>query len=70
MAAPVGTPEALITRMNREVNALLEKPLLRERMSAQGSDPLPMTPAAFQARIAEDRARWARVIRDGNIRAD
>ncbi len=70
MAAPVGTPEALITRMNREVNVLLEKPLLRERMSAQGSDPLPMTPAAFQARIAEDRARWARVIRDGNIRAD
>lgn len=70
MAAPAGTPEALVARMNREVNMLLEKPLLRERMSAQGSDPLAMTPAAFQARIAEDRARWARVIRDGNIRPD
>jgi tripartite-type tricarboxylate transporter receptor subunit TctC len=70
MAAPTGTPEPLVTRMNREVNALLEKPSLKERMSVQGSDPLPMTPAAFQARIAEDRARWARVIRDGNIRAD
>ncbi|WPB85327.1 Bug family tripartite tricarboxylate transporter substrate binding protein [Sediminicoccus rosea] len=70
MAAPAGTPEALVTRMNREVNALLEKPSLKERMSAQGSDPLAMTPAAFQARIAEDRARWARVIRDGNIRPD
>jgi tripartite-type tricarboxylate transporter receptor subunit TctC len=70
IAAPAGTPEALITRMNREVNALLDKPLLKERMAAQGSDPLAMTPAAFQARIAEDRARWARVIRDGNIRPD
>lgn len=70
MAAPAGTPEALVARMNREVNMLLEKPSLRERMSAQGSDPLAMTPAAFQARIAEDRARWARVIRDGNIRPD
>jgi tripartite-type tricarboxylate transporter receptor subunit TctC len=70
MAAPAGTPEALITRMNREVNALLDKPMLKERMAAQGSDPLAMTPAAFQARIAEDRARWARVIRDGNIRPD
>ena len=70
MAAPAGTPEALVARMNREVNALLEKPSLKERMSAQGSDPLAMTPAAFQARIAEDRARWARVIRDGNIRPD
>lgn len=70
MAAPAGTPEALIARMNREVNTLLEKPALRERMAAQGSDPLAMTPAAFQARIAEDRARWARVIRDGNIRPD
>lgn len=70
MAAPAGTPEALVARMNREVNTLLEKPSLKERMSAQGSDPLAMTPAAFQARIAEDRARWARVIHDGNIRPD
>jgi len=70
MAAPSGMPEALIMRMNREVNALLEKPALRERMIASGSDPLAMTPAAFTARIAEDRSRWARVIRDGNIRPD
>lgn len=70
MAAPLGTPGALVARMNREVNAILENPALRARMAAQGSDALTMSPAAFGARIAEDRARWARVIRAGNIRPD
>jgi len=70
MAAAAGTPEALVARMNREVNAILAKPAMRARMAAQGSEPLTMTPAAFGARIAEDRARWAQVIRAGNIRPD
>jgi tripartite-type tricarboxylate transporter receptor subunit TctC len=70
MAAPAATPPALIARMNAEVNRLLTQPALRERLAGLGADPLPMTPAAFGAFIAEDRARWGRVIRDGNIRPD
>jgi hypothetical protein len=36
----------------------------------QGTEPAPMTQAAFRDFIATDRERWARVIRDGNIRVD
>jgi tripartite-type tricarboxylate transporter receptor subunit TctC len=56
--------------MNAEVNRVLAQPALRERLATQGADPLPMTPAAFGAFIAEDRARWGGVIRTGNIRPD
>lgn len=70
IAAPTGTPAAVVDRVNTEVNALLARPAFREKLLAQGSDPAPMTPAAFGALIERDRARWTRVIREANIRPD
>lgn len=70
LAAASGTPAPIIERMNAEVNRALAQPALRERLAGQGADPLPMTPAAFGAFIAEDRARWGGVIRTGNIKPD
>ncbi len=70
MAAAAGTPAPIIERMNAEVNRALAQPALRQRLAGQGADPLPMTPAAFGAFIAEDRARWGGVIRTGNIKPD
>ena len=70
IAAPTQTPAAAITRMNAEINALLARPAFRERLSAQGADPTPMSPAEFGAVIERDRARWTGVIREANIRPD
>jgi tripartite-type tricarboxylate transporter receptor subunit TctC len=70
IAAPSGVDAAIIARMNREVNALLAKPDLREKLSRQGADPDPGTPEAFGARIARDRERWTGVIREAQIRPD
>lgn len=70
IAAPTGTPAPMIERVNSEINALLARPAFREKLLAQGSDPAPMTPAAFGALIERDRARWTRVIREANIRPD
>lgn len=70
IAAPTQTPAAAITRVNAEINALLARPAFREKLSAQGADPTPMTPAAFGALIERDRARWTGVIREANIRPD
>jgi tripartite-type tricarboxylate transporter receptor subunit TctC len=44
--------------------------LARARLVAQGTEPAPMTQEAFRNFIATDRERWARVIRDGNIKVD
>jgi tripartite-type tricarboxylate transporter receptor subunit TctC len=70
IAAPAGVDGAIIARMNREVNALLAKPDLREKLSRQGADPDPGTPEAFGARIARDRERWTGVIREAQIKPD
>jgi tripartite-type tricarboxylate transporter receptor subunit TctC len=70
IAAPAGVSAPIIQRMNREVNALIARPALKEKLSRQGADPLPMTPAEFGARIERDRARWTQVIREAGIRPD
>ena len=70
IAAPTQTPAGAITRVNAEINTLLARPAFREKLSAQGADPTPMTPAAFGAVIERDRARWTGVIREANIRPD
>ena len=70
IAAPAGTPPAIVERLNREINAILERPAFRERLAGQGADAEPMTPATFGALIARDRAIYAQVIRTANIRPD
>ena len=70
LMAPAGTPPAIVERLNREVNAALARDAFKARLVAQGTEPAPMTPAAFGAFIAADRERWTRVIRDGNIRVE
>jgi tripartite-type tricarboxylate transporter receptor subunit TctC len=68
--APAGTPAAIVDRLHREVNAALAREAFRTRLVAQGTEPAPMTQEAFRNFIATDRERWARVIRDGNIKVD
>lgn len=67
---PAGMPAAAVERMNREVNALLGRAEFRAKLAAQGVEPMTGSPADFAALIARDRARWAEVIRRGNIRTD
>jgi tripartite-type tricarboxylate transporter receptor subunit TctC len=68
--APAGTPQPVIERINREVNAVLAQADVRERLSASGCDPAPGTPEAFAARVAGDVARWKKLAAEKNIRAD
>lgn len=68
--APAGTPQAILSRMNQEVNALLAQPEVRARMNAAGIDVRGGTAEAFAAEVREDHARYGRLVREFNIRAD
>jgi tripartite-type tricarboxylate transporter receptor subunit TctC len=68
--APAGTPQPVIERINREVNAVLAQADVRERLSASGCDPAPGTPEAFAARVSGDVSRWKKLAAEKNIRAD
>ncbi|MBE2263911.1 MAG: tripartite tricarboxylate transporter substrate binding protein [Burkholderiaceae bacterium] len=68
--APAGTPAEVIARLNREINRILgTKPVL-ERINALGGEPLPLTPAEFGAKAAEDSRRFGAIIRERKISGD
>ena len=70
MFAPAKTPRAIIDKLHAEVVKALHSPDVREKLVAMGSDPVGSTPEQFHAFIKQEHARWGRVIRDNNIRAE
>ncbi len=69
--APVGTPDSAIERIASETQAVLALADVRERFVTVGLDAAPvMTPAAFATRVKADVAKWAKVVKEANIKAE
>ena len=68
--APAGTPPAVITRLNTEINKILATPAVRERMVALGGEALPLSPAAFTQRGMDDSRRFGAIIKERKISAE
>ncbi|MCX7211506.1 MAG: tripartite tricarboxylate transporter substrate binding protein [Burkholderiales bacterium] len=67
--APAKTPPAIVARMNAEVTKLLRDPQMREKMANQGMNIVASTPEAFGKFIDEQSTKWAKVVKENNIRA-
>jgi len=65
--APAGTPAAVIARLNAELNRILADPEVARAIADSGSQAAGGTPDAFAAFIQDEAAKWAEVIRSGNI---
>ncbi|MSQ70192.1 MAG: tripartite tricarboxylate transporter substrate binding protein [Betaproteobacteria bacterium] len=63
LAAPAGTPEAIVNRINAETRALLQVPALREKLFALGMEPLGSTPAEFATFIRSEIKRLGEVVK-------
>lgn len=68
VAAPAGTPHAVIDRFNRELAAALELPAVRKHLSNTGLRPAPGTPEAFGEFLRSEHARYGRIIRETGMR--
>jgi tripartite-type tricarboxylate transporter receptor subunit TctC len=68
--APTGTPPDIIALLNREVNAVLLMPDVRDKLAEQGIDVAGSTPDALAATVRTEIAKWAKVIKDGNIKPE
>ena len=62
MSAPKGTPPEIVAILNKAVNEVLQDPKLKARLAELGGVPMPMTPAAYGALIAEETERWRKVV--------
>jgi tripartite-type tricarboxylate transporter receptor subunit TctC len=70
IVAPKKTPDEIIDRLNKAINAGLGDPGTTARLSALGSTALPVSPADFGKFIADETEKWATVIRSARIKPD
>lgn len=68
--APVGTPTAVIDRLNTEIKKTLMMPVLKERITALGNVPATMTQTQFRSKSASNFERFGTIIRERGIRGD
>ena len=61
--APRATPPAIVTRLNAEVVKILADPALARRLTDQGLDPAPSTPAELTAYMRAETERFSRIIK-------
>ncbi|HEX2543956.1 MAG TPA: tripartite tricarboxylate transporter substrate binding protein [Ramlibacter sp.] len=70
LLAPAGLPPAIATRLNNELNAVLNNPDARERLRTLGIEPTPGTAAQFRDEMARDLARYGQVVKAAGIRIE
>jgi tripartite-type tricarboxylate transporter receptor subunit TctC len=70
VVAPAGTAKEVIERWRGDIVKMVATPEVRQRLEALGFAPVANTPDEFGARIKSEIAKWGKVVRDANIRAD
>jgi tripartite-type tricarboxylate transporter receptor subunit TctC len=69
VVAPAGTPGDVLARLNAEVKRALAQPDVKQRFADLGMTGEDSTPAALDAYIKSEIAKWTKVIKDADIRA-
>jgi tripartite-type tricarboxylate transporter receptor subunit TctC len=67
IGAPRGTPDEIVEKLNREINAGLADPAIKARFADLGAPPLPLSPADFGKLIAVETEKWGKVIRAATL---
>jgi tripartite-type tricarboxylate transporter receptor subunit TctC len=70
IVVPVGTPKAIVMKLNTEINKALRAPTLKERYAAIEAEPAGGTPEEFAALVKKDTVKWADVIRKSGAKLD
>ena len=70
IVGPAKLPEKITARLNEEINKAINNPELKERLSAEAIQPMPMNPDAFGLYIRQDIARWTQVAKERRIEID
>lgn len=69
LLVPRGTPRPVIDKLATEIRRILSQPDSKARYAAQGMDIIASSPDEFRKSIASEMQRWAKVVKDANIKA-
>ena len=67
---PKNTPRDIVEKLNAEINRALADPKMRERLAELGGKPIPGTPEDFGKVIAEETAKWSKVVVDSGAKVE
>ena len=67
IVGPASIPAPIVKLLNDDINKLLERPELKERLSGEALEPMPLSPEAFGKYIRDDIERWSRLAKERNI---
>jgi tripartite-type tricarboxylate transporter receptor subunit TctC len=70
MFVPAGTPAPIVERLHAEFSWAVNLPEVRERFASLGLEPLANSPEQFSALLQTESQKWAKIIREANIRLD
>ena len=67
LLAPAGTPKDVVSRMQREVQKIVNVPEIQERLSASGAEPVASTPEQFGAYVSAEVSKWSKLVKQAKI---
>jgi tripartite-type tricarboxylate transporter receptor subunit TctC len=70
IAAPAGTPPAIVQRLNAELVRILQMPDIRDGFAKQGADPAGGTPDDYETFMRAEQARWHEVVKQAGIKPE
>jgi tripartite-type tricarboxylate transporter receptor subunit TctC len=70
LCAPKNTPAPIVAALNKQINAALKDSTIKDRFAKLGGSPMPGPAAAFGQFIADDSAKWGKVIEFAHIKAE
>jgi tripartite-type tricarboxylate transporter receptor subunit TctC len=68
VVVPARTPAPIVNRLNSEINAILNTPEMKKRFADLGADAVGGSPEAFANHVKSERQKWAKLVKDANIR--
>jgi tripartite-type tricarboxylate transporter receptor subunit TctC len=70
IAAPAGTPRAIVEKLNRALNGALASDEVRQRLAIEGAEPQPTTPEAYAAVIDRELTMWSDLVKAVGIKPE
>ncbi|HTO51143.1 MAG TPA: tripartite tricarboxylate transporter substrate binding protein [Burkholderiales bacterium] len=70
VVAPAGTPAPIVAKLNADISKALSQPDVKQRLFEEGAEAMPTTPEQFGKMLKAEIAKWTKVVKDANIKAD
>ena len=70
LMAPAATPQPIIARLSAEIDKILHRPEVIERLAQLGAEPVGGTPAELASFIASETAKWREVVKTSGAKAE